>query len=52
MKLRLRWRNSALLPALLLVLGAALMALGLARGEGHVVLQKAVRICLECVGIG
>lgn len=52
MKMRLRWRNNALLPAALLVLGAALMALGIARGEGYVVLQKAARICLECIGLG
>lgn len=35
-----------------LVTGAAFVVIGLLRGEAGVVLQKAVRICLECIGIG
>lgn len=32
--------------------GAIMMFFGICRGEMAVVLQKAVNICLECVGIG
>lgn len=33
-------------------LGVGLLAGGLYRGEARQVLSKAVRICLECIGIG
>ncbi|MFC2342268.1 MAG: CD1871A family CXXC motif-containing protein [Negativicutes bacterium] len=34
------------------LLGITLLTIGLYRGEGRQVLSKAVRICLECIGIG
>ena len=37
---------------LLLGLGAVFIVLGILRGEPAVILQKAIRICLECIGIG
>jgi len=41
------------LPAILaLLLAVAMIAVGLLRDEHLVVLQKAVNICLECIGIG
>ncbi|MDU5217534.1 MAG: CD1871A family CXXC motif-containing protein [Atopobium sp.] len=40
------------LPILFLLLGCAFVVYGASRGEVSAVLGKAVRICLECVGIG
>lgn len=41
------------IPALVLALaGAGLIAVGVALGQPGQVLMKAVRICMECVGIG
>ncbi len=36
----------------LLILAAGMMLYGLIQGEAEAVLRKAVRICLECIGIG
>ena len=35
-----------------LLTGLVLMMLGAAQGQPDVVFQKAIRICLECIGIG
>lgn len=32
--------------------GAGMMVYGVSRGEAAVVFGKAVRICMECIGIG
>lgn len=37
---------------LLSLLSLLMIALGVFRGEVAIVLNKAVRICLECIGIG
>lgn len=41
-----------IIPACLLCAGVLMIALGIMRGEHHTVLEKAIKICLECIGIG
>ena len=45
-------RTHAVGPALLIVAGIAAMVAGITRWEAVLVLMKAIRVCLECVGIG
>lgn len=42
----------ALPTTLLLAVSAALIIVGATQGQAAAVLAKAVKICLECVGIG
>ncbi len=44
--------NKRLLSLLLLCAGFLMIALGVIRGEHETVLAKAIKICLECMGIG
>lgn len=46
--------NCQIAAARLALLAAAIVfiAVGLMRGEQVVVLKKAVKICLECIGLG
>ena len=41
-----------LFRVLLFVAAVVIMLVGVANGEAGTVLQKAVNICLECIGIG
>lgn len=47
MRSKIRWPSLALLAVAL-----AFIAIGALNGEYREVLGKAVRICLECIGIG
>lgn len=40
------------MPLLLVGTGVVFIALGVYRGEVAIVFTKAIRICLECIGIG
>ena len=40
------------LPYLVIAIGAILIVLGIFGGEVAVVLSRATKICLECIGIG
>ena len=44
-------KKAAAQPALLIV-GVAMLCFGVWRGEALTVLSKAIKLCLECVGIG
>lgn len=45
--LRSRWTE-----CVIAMIGIAMMGYGIYRGEVEVVFMKAVKICLECIGIG
>lgn len=44
--------NSRWITVLLLFVGAVFLAVGIWRNENTIVMQKAINICLECIGIG
>lgn len=48
----LRKSHGRVIPVAILGIGLALLTFGVVRGEAAVVFIKAIRICLECIGIG
>ncbi len=47
-----RLLRSRLTGICIAVIGLLAMCYGISRGEMSVVLEKAVNICMECIGIG
>lgn len=45
-------KKKAFLQGTLLLAGMVMLCFGVMRGEVDTVFSKAVRLCLECVGIG
>ena len=45
-------KNRNIYSFIAMAVGVAMMAFGIYRGEMGEVFTKAVRICLECIGIG
>ena len=44
--------KKAFFQGTLLIVGMVMLGAGVMRGEADTVLSKAIRLCLECVGIG
>ena len=44
--------KKAAVQVLLLLIGIAMLVFGICRGEAQTVFSKAIRLCIECVGIG
>lgn len=47
-----QWIQSRAFSVTLMTLGIAMLVYGLHTGEAEIVLAKAIRICMECIGIG
>ena len=44
--------KKAMFQGLFLIVGIVMLCFGAMRGEADTVLSKALRLCLDCVGIG
>ena len=44
--------KKGIISGALLIAGIVMLCVGVMRGEADTVLSKAIRLCLECVGIG
>lgn len=50
--INMKGKKRTVCSVLAILIGAAMMLFGAYRGETDVVLLKAIKICLECIGIG
>lgn len=44
--------KNTIIGSILFAVGILFIVIGAINGENVVVLQKAIRVCLECIGIG
>lgn len=49
---RILLKNKRWISMLVLMIGIGMMIYGSNRGEVSIVLNKAITICLECIGLG
>lgn len=54
MKRRLKTvtKSKKYLQLIVIIAGAGMLCYGMVRGETAIVFAKAIKICLECIGIG
>lgn len=52
MKSSIKSHKTAFLQGAFLIIGICALLFGISRGEVQTVLMKAIRVCLECIGIG
>ena len=45
-------KNRSIISLALLAAGLAFIVIGAVRGEANSVMQKAIMICMECIGLG
>ena len=45
-------KKRSIISLALLAAGLAFIVIGAVRGEANVVMQKAIMICMECIGLG
>ncbi|MFI3213587.1 MAG: CD1871A family CXXC motif-containing protein [Eubacteriales bacterium] len=48
----MNWFRKNIIGLTCLVLGISFLAIGIVKGEDQSVFQKAIMVCLECIGIG
>ena len=45
-------KKRSIFTLVLLVVGVAFIVIGALKGDAYAVLQKAIMICMECIGLG
>ena len=45
-------KKRSIVSLVLLAVGLVFIVIGAARGEANAVMQKAIMLCMECIGLG